>query len=55
MVPDLHVVSGSDDGLDEFVEGAGGVHVVPQDLSIVGVVSSTEPLLTSVVHEWNTS
>ena len=50
----LSLLSGLVDQSSRFVEVGGGVHVLPERLSVLRVVASGEVLLTSVVVEWDT-
>ena len=55
MVPDLVLLSGSVDGLNEGVDIALCVEVVPEGLSVAWVISTCVLLLTTVVDEGDTS
>jgi len=54
LFPNLVCLSGSVDLVDLLVEITGGVHVLPERLTVVGVVTTTVVLLTTVVNERNT-
>jgi len=54
LFPDLVCLSGSVDLTDLLVEVAGGVHVLPERLTVLGIVATTVVLLTTVVDERNT-
>lgn len=54
LFPDLVCLSGSVDLTDLLVEVAGGVHVLPERLTVLGIIATTVVLLTTVVDERNT-
>lgn len=54
LFPDLVGLSGRVDSADLLVEIAGGVHVLPEGLTVLGIVTTTVILLTTVVNERNT-
>jgi hypothetical protein len=55
LVPDLALASLGMDGGDLLVEVRVGVIVLPERLTVLGVISSTVVLLRTVVGEWNTT
>lgn len=54
LVPDCRGFALSVDLCDDLVEITGSVHVLPQRLAILGVVSTTVVLLGSIVNKWYT-
>ena len=55
IVHDVLRMSGSVDGLCELEHIGGAVKVAPQDLSVIGVDTASEALLTSIVEEGDAS
>lgn len=55
LVPDLGVLPVLIDLSDLLVERTLGVEITPQRLSVLGVVTSSEVLLRTVVDEWDSS
>jgi len=55
LVPDLGVLPVLIDLSDLLVKRTLGVEITPQRLSVLGVVTSSEVLLRTVVDEWDSS